>query len=361
LLALIAMQWMRYDGAQVFFFDKGRSARAAILGLGGTHLDLGAEGSLAFQPLRRIDELGDRTFALDWLVGLAAKEGVEITPDVKEALWSALKSLATAPESERTLTGLTVLLQSAKLAQALRPYTLDGPYGRLLDADTDNFSLAPVQCFEMEELMHQPGLVAPVITFLFHRLEDAFGSLSAAGSASHPTLLVLDEAWVFLDDPLFAGRIREWLKVLRKMNVAVVFATQSLADIEKSTIAPALIESCPTRLFLPNERAIEPQQRAVYERFGLNDRQIDLIAGALPKRDYYLQSPKGARVFELGLGPLALAFCAAGSPEDQALIDRLLAAHGSEEFAFHYLNERNLSWAADLLNQWSADHRPDAS
>jgi type IV secretion system protein TrbE len=69
------------------------------------------------------------------------------------------------------------------------------------------------------------------------------------------------------------ARIREWLKTLRKKNVSVVFATQSLADIERSTIAPALIESCPTRIFLPNDRALEPQARAVYERFGLNARQ----------------------------------------------------------------------------------------
>ena len=114
----------------------------------------------------------------------------------------------------------------------------------------------------------------PVLTYLFHRLEERFD-----GS---PTLLVLDEAWLFLDNPLFAARIREWLKVLRKKNVAVVFATQSLADIAESSIAPAIIESCPQRIFLPNDRAVEPQARAAYERFGLNDRQIELIARRRP-------------------------------------------------------------------------------
>ena len=108
-----------------------------------------------------------------------------------------------------------------------------------------------------------------MLTYLFHRLEARFDG--------RPTLLILDEAWIFLDDALFAARIREWLKTLRKKNVAVVFATQSLADIERSTIAPALIESCPTRIFLPNDRALEPQARAVYERFGLNARQIEIL------------------------------------------------------------------------------------
>ena len=116
----------------------------------------------------------------------------------------------------------------------------------------------------------------------------------------------------------FAGQLREWLKTLRKKNASVIFATQSLADIDGSAIAPAIIESCPTRILLPNDRAIEPQIMAIYRRFGLNDRQIEILARATPKRDYYCQSRRGNRLFELGLGEVALAFTAASSKADQA-------------------------------------------
>ena len=118
-------------------------------------------------------------------------------------------------------------------------------------------------------------MVAPVLTYLFHALEQRFDG--------RPTLLVLDEAWVFLDAPLFASRIREWLKTLRKKNVAVVFATQSLADIAESAIAPAIVESCPTRIFLPNPRALEPTQSEAYRRFGLNETQARILS-AIPCR-----------------------------------------------------------------------------
>ena len=181
----------------------------------------------------------------------------------------------------------------------------------------------------MEALMQHKALIAPVLTYLFQRLEARFDG--------RPTLLILDEAWTFLDDALFAARIREWLKTLRKKNVAVVFATQSLADIERSTIAPALIESCPTRIFLPNDRALEPQARAVYERFGLNARQIEILSIAAPKRDYYAQTARGNRLFELGLGPVALALCGASSPDDQRLIDRCLAEGEPTGFAARFL------------------------
>jgi type IV secretion system protein TrbE len=160
---------------------------------------------------------------------------------------------------------------------------------------------------------------------------------------------MLDEAWIFLDHPLFAARIREWLKTLRKKNVAVLFATQSLADIADSSIAPAVIESCPQRILLPNDRAIEPQGRQAYERFGLSDRQIELISRATPKRHYYLQSARGNRLFELGLGPIALALCGASDPASQKRIEAILAEHGQTDFAARFFESVDLDWAADLL------------
>ena len=344
LLSLMALQWRRYPEARIFLFDKGASARAATLAMGGEFYALGADTDMAFQPLARIHDERDRSWAAEWIAGLIAHESVEVTPEVKEAIWSALTSLASAPAEERTLTGLSVLLQSNRLKQALLPYMLDGPFGRLLDADGDRLGDASVQCFEMEELMHTPSLVLPVLTYLFHRLERRFD-----GS---PTLLVLDEAWVFLDHPLFAGRIREWLKTLRKKNVAVVFATQSLSDVAGASVAPALIESCPSRIFLPNDRATEPQETAIYDSFGLNRRQIELIAQATPKRDYYMQTRMGNRLFELGLGPIGLAVCGSSDKAAQALIDHVLETRSDDGFAAAFLRERGLPWAADLIDHF---------
>lgn len=350
LLSLLALQFRRYPAAQIFIFDKGWSARAAVLAMGGRHHELGQRSedspdALAFQPLRRIDEAGERVWAAGWLHGLLEHQNVSVTPQIKEAIWSALLSLSSAPPGERTLTGLLLLLQSNALKSALLPYTLEGPFGALLDAADDHLALSDVQCFETETLMNRPGAVPPVLHYLFHRLEEKFDG--------RPTLLILDEAWLFLDNPLFAARIREWLKVLRKKNVAVVFATQSLADVSESSIAPAIIESCQQRIFLPNDRAIEPQSRAAYERFGLNERQIELIARATPKREYYLQSRRGNRLFDLSLGPIALALCGSSDPQSQRMIDRLLEEDESQ-FLPRFLEGRGLGWAVGLLDPFPA-------
>jgi type IV secretion system protein TrbE len=341
LLSMFALQFRRYPGSQIIVFDKGRSARAATLAMGGRWYELGVNGGLAFQPLRRIDDNGSRLWALDWLCGVLTHERVLISPEVKESVWSALRSLASAPRRERTMTGLVALLARDELRQALEPYTLEGPYGRFLDADQDDLSESDIITFEMDELMNLSGLIAPFLTYTFHALESRF--------SGRPTLLVIDEAWVFLDDPLFSQRIREWLKTLRKLNVAVVFATQSLTDIAGSKIASAISESCPTRIFLPNPRAVEPAQSEIYSRFGLNETQIRLISKAFPKREYYLQSRVGNRLFELGLGPIALALAASSTPDDQRLINVAIAESGPERFAEQFLIKRGLPWAADLL------------
>ena len=346
LLALMALQFRRYAQAQVFAFDFGGSIRAAALAMGGDWHDLGggltegSDASVSLQPLARIHETYERAWAADWIVAILMREGITITPEAKEHIWTALTSLSSAPVEERTITGLCVLLQSNDLKQALRPYCVGGAYGRLLDAEAEHLGRAAVQAFEIEGLVGT-GAAPAVLSYLFHRIGDRLDG--------RPTLLIIDEGWLALDDEGFAGQLREWLKTLRKKNASVIFATQSLSDIDGSNIAPAIIESCPTRLLLPNERAIEPQITAIYRRFGLNDRQIEILARATPKRDYYCQSRRGNRLFELGLSEVSLALCAASSKSDQTLIANLVAEHGRDRFLAAWLRSRDAGWAVDLI------------
>ncbi len=336
LLATLALQFRRYPGSRIFAFDMGRSMRATILGLEGEHYDLGTDGSIAFQPLARIDQEGYRDLGGRVDRGpagprrhrrRAGREGGRVVGARKSR-----ERPGRATHDDRTL-GAAAIERAAP--GACSPTCSAAPTGSCSMPITTGSEVADVQGFEMEELMHSKAAVLAVLHYLFARLEERFDGA--------PTLLILDEAWLFLDDPVFASRIRQWLKTLRKKNVSVVFATQSLADIRESTIAPAIIESCPSRIFLPNPQATEPQIRAIYEGFGLNARQITIVAQAQPKRDYYYQSRLGNRVFDLDLGPVALAFAAASTPEDQRAIDDVLASDPPDGFAAAWLRHRDLA------------------
>ncbi|MBV9409554.1 MAG: DUF87 domain-containing protein [Candidatus Eremiobacteraeota bacterium] len=342
LLGLLAASHFRYPNAQVFVFDKGYSALPLVWGCGGEHYDIMGEGDgPSFCPLAHVDDVAERAWAAEWLENVVALQGVTVTPAHRQAIYQALTLLA---ESEsRTITDLLHgPLQNRELRAALERYALDGPLGMLLDARDDSLREDMFQVFELEHLMQSGSAsarnVVPVLLYLFHRIEQRLDG--------RPTLLILDEAWTFIDNALFAEKIRDWLKTLRKKNAAVVFATQSVSDILERPITAALLESCPTKIFLPNAEARSQNASAAYKRIGLTDRQIEILSYAKPKRQYYLTSPLGQRLFDLGLGPVALAFVGASGKEDLQTVRMLRERYGVNEWPAEWLWRRNMPVAA---------------
>jgi type IV secretion system protein VirB4 len=194
--------------------------------------------------------------------------------------------------------------------------------GRFLTFETENL-------FPLSE-----KAVVPVLLYLFRQIEKR---LTGA-----PTLVPLDEAWVFLRNPLFRERVREWLKTLRKMNATVLLATQNLSDIFNSPIKDVVLESCPTKILLPNAEAGNPASKAFYESIGLNDREIGIVQRALPKREYYVVSPLGRRKIALGLGGVALSFVGVSGKEQRQEALDLMASYG-EDWIPQWLRRRGLA------------------
>ena len=190
-----------------------------------------------------------------------------------------------------------------------------------------------------------PAFMLEVVSLLLIIVSaNAYAFFVRCTGAEAPPFVVVRDTYYYA-----FGTFSTWLKTLRRKNASVLFSTQSLADITRSPVAPAVIESCLSRIFLPNARAIEPESRDAYERLGLNARQIETIARAVPKRDYWFQSASGCRLFELALGPVALAFCGASRAEDLAEIDRLIGEVGQAAFPPTWLRRKQLGWAADLI------------
>jgi type IV secretion system protein VirB4 len=343
LLALIAAQFRRYQHSQIFAFDKGQSMLPLTLAAGGHHYEIGggerAEPTLSFCPLTELATDEDRAWASEWIGTLVALQGVALTPEHRNAISRQVRLMAGT--IGRSMSDFVSGVQLREVKDALHHYTVDGPMGQLLDAETDGLTLGMFQTFEIEKLMNmgERNLV-PVLTYLFRRIEKRL--------TGNPSLIILDEAWLMLGHPVFRDKIREWLKVLRKANCAVVLATQSISDAERSGIIDVLKESCPTKICLPNGAAREPGTREFYERIGFNDRQIEIVAGAVAKRDYYVASPDGRRLFDMALGPLTLSFVGATGKESLQQIRALFVQHG-QGWPIHWLKQRGVYHAEQLL------------
>jgi len=344
LLATLAASQFRYPRAQVFAFDKGYSMAPLVLAAGGQHYDIaGDDSQLAFCPLGKIDSDAERGWAAEWLESLCELQGLTMAPDLRKEIYRAVVQLGeqTKFAFERTLTDYLTVVQDQEIRAALEYYTLRGSVGDLLDAKEDGLDLDRFQVFELEHLMNRgERVVIPVLTYIFHKL--------AARFDGSPTLLILDEAWIMLGHPVFRAKIREWLKVLRKANVAVVFATQSLTDLTKSGIADVVFESCPSKILLANSEAQTESVRPLYEEIGLNSRQIEIVARMTPKRQYLHLHTDGRRVFELGLTAEELAFVGASDRDSLRRLAELRALE-PDTWPAAWLRERGL---ADATQQW---------
>jgi type IV secretion system protein VirB4 len=346
LLGLLAAQWFRYERAQVFAFDKGYSLYVLNKAAGGEFYDLaGPKTRLAFCPLEELSSDSDVTWAVGWLEALCVLNNLKVTPKHRNALTEAVLQLRLSPS--RTLTELSANVQDMEVRDALQHYTLAGPLGSLLDADEDVLGSGRFLTFETENLLQlDDKSVLPVLLYLFRRIEKRLD-----GS---PTLVLLDEAWVYLKHGLFRERMRDWLKTLRRMNGVVVMATQQLSDICNSEIADVILENCPTKILLPNAEAQTPNSKSFYDRVGLNDTELNLIQTSVPKQHYYVLSPMGRRLISLGIGRVALSWVGVNGREERQLVESVLEKF-PDSWRSEWLRLRGLSKWADYLDRMEVD------
>lgn len=336
-LAFIQGQYLKYKNARVIAFDKGGSTRVLNKAAGGIFYDLGSKG-LKFQPLAKCDDEIERLWCQEWLEEiLTLNEGIKLKPLEKTYISEALKSVGKLPVQLRTMSSFvnTIRGMDQDLKIALEKYTGNGILGQYFDGYIDFMSnTTSYMVFEMEKISQSKMAVTPALSYLFHKIETELLD-------GRPTLITLDECWLFFDNPQFEAKIREWLKVLRKKNAGVLFATQSLTDIANSSILSAVLDACYSRIYLANPNAETEEHIATYKTFGLNETEIYMLTRMTEKKHYYFKSPKGSRLYELALSPLELAYVATAGEDDQKKY-RELESLDTKEFNIEWLNYKGL-------------------
>ena len=327
LLNLLEMQVFKYPGSLVIVFDKGRSCRQPCLASGGLFYEPAAENAdgVNFQPLRHLETDRDMMDATDFIETCITVNKGNVPPPMRAAIIESLNALKDIPPVRRTITSFLQYVnyqdpetKRPVIRDMLADYAIGGKYGKIFDAANSDMSLdTRFLAIEMEALMNRgENCVVPALFYLFNYIEKKFdGRL---------TLLVLDEAWLFLKNKIFADKITEWLKVLRKKNVYVVFATQEVADVANSPLKTTIIQQCLTKIYLADPAALTPGMMKVYQEFGLTNSEISLIADATMKRDYFYTSTLGRRLFQLDLGQLTLSII--GAP-NHAFLDELTSKY----------------------------------
>lgn len=351
-LCLLEASWLKYKDSHVIVLDKDKTARGVTMGAGGVYVEPGSE-DVAFQPLRNLDTDVDLMWASEFIQQCLAEQGIVTDAKKNEHILDALKQLRDTKEPNgRDITTFQQYVIDDEIRVGIQPYTLTGQYGKIFDAKDTKIGMSRFVMIELGTLMKLgKAAVTPALMFLFKFIESHFAKPN--DDKGHMTLLVLDEAWVYLDNDYFSKTIEDWLLTLRKKRVAVVFATQEVSKAANSKISTTIVSQCQTRFYLADPNATTDIVREGYRQFGLDEDEINTIANGRMKRDYFYKSPYGARMFQLELDKFTLGLIC----PDASLLDRLeqrygrnsqieLAAEISREEGFNpdkYLKDANIA------------------
>ena len=325
---------------RTILFDKDRGGELFIRGIGGRYDRISPGEPTGFNPLALPDTPANRAFLRDWLAVLLKADGPEEFALISSAVDAAYQNDA----SLRRLRHFKELLAGAKrpepgdLADRLGAWigSIGGDGGEhawLFDNEQDLLDLDQrVLGFDMTQLLENPRLRTPVMMYLFHRIDERLDG--------QPTMILIDEGWKALDDEVFAARIRDWLKTLRKRNALVGFATQSARDALESRISTALVEQTATMVFLPNSRA-RPEDYC--DGFGLTEHELALIR-SLPahSRCFLVRQPDASVVVRLDLS---------GAPEVLTILSGREAAVRRLDLLREAVGDEPSQWYPALTNR----------
>lgn len=332
-LNFLAAQAQKFS-PRTILFDKDRGAEIFVRAIGGRYSRIAAGEPSGFNPLSLPDRPENRAFLRDWLGVLLEANGPEELATISAAVDAAYANdpaLRRLSHFRELLAG-TRRPQPGDLASRLDAWIGHGPHGAgehawLFDNGLDRLDMeARTLGFDMTALLESPRLRTPVMMYLFHRIEERLDG--------KPTMILIDEGWKALDDEVFASRIRDWLKTLRKRNALVGFATQSARDALDSKISTALVEQTATMIFMPNARA---KAEDYCEGFGLTEHELDLIR-SLPahSRCFLIRQPNASVVVRLDMSGMPEAITVLSGRESSVRkLDALRAELGDDPSAWY--------------------------
>lgn len=362
LLGNMIAQFLRYENAKVKIFDKDFSHKALTDSLGGNHHNLGNANQLSFAPLSDLSNDSKKLRAANYIAMLVDIQGIKITPEIRTDIYAAIHSLSQGNNEEsRNITVFRSIVQNVVVREALEYYTINGQL-KVLDAVKNAYQNGHIETFETGWLLSQNKEISiPILKHIFDKIDEFLEE----SEGKYPTLIVLEEAWRYILSEYFSEKIEEWLMTLRKHNGRIIFTTPTLTalydPIEKSLnkTSAIILESCSKKILLPNNQ-MDEDTRIIYQKMSLNERQVDIIANAVPKHDYYLTSHEGNRLFNLGFDnarPVALNFFGL-SLDEGAELSKCKEKNG-DMWVYHWLIQRGFDEWADywknLYNKTQGD------
>ncbi|WP_410648023.1 VirB4 family type IV secretion system protein [Amycolatopsis sp. cmx-4-54] len=312
------------DGVQAFVVDPEDEYARLASQVGGTYVHLGA-GGVRLNPFDlpvHVGANGRRTAPQDALkrrslflhTVLAVLFGTERTPAERAVLDTAITATyasAGITGDARTWTRPAPLLRdlrdtlddsgdtvAADLAARLHPF-VDGSFGDLFDGPTTATPDGHLVVFSLRDLPDELRAIGTLLVL------DAVWRRVSNPAHRRPRLVVVDEAWLLMQQPEGARFLFRMAKAARKHWCGLTVATQDTADVLSSDLGKAIVSNAATQVLLRQApQAIDEIADA-----------FDLSAG---ERQFLLSADRGQGL--LSSGTQRVAFQSLASPTENFLV-----------------------------------------
>lgn len=325
LLACFLLSQALRTGARLIYFDKDRGADLFIRAVGGRYSLIRPGHASGFNPLRLPDSPSTRAFLADWLGLLMTARGEPLSAAESVLLRSAIDDSFKLPEAERRLAVIAAFvprISAGGLAERLRPWHGDDQYAWLFDHEEDRLSLDErVMGFDLTEVLSDPVMRVPALYYLLQRVDRVLAS-------GKPTIIVIDEGWAALADPVFSNLVENWARTLRKRGGMVLFASQSPESITRNPVGGVILSQSPTHIFMPSPNS----DAAAYAGYNLTERELELILTLdRESRCFLVKHGRHSVIARLDLSGMGDAIALLSSRQETVeLLDQVLAETGED-------------------------------
>ena len=320
-----ALTMAEKTGARCVLFDKDRGAEIVSRAIGGTYLALDSGVPSGLSPLRALSSTpSNLEFLRTWVTMLVAGDG-SLTPGEEKAVEQAVAAIMTLPPHHRSLGELRAMLGQSDpngIGPRLEKWAAGRALGWVFDNEEDLVQLdAPFVGFDMTKVLDNAEVCGPVMAYLFHRVE--------ALVTGQRLIIAIDEFWKALSFKVFENFAENKIKVIRKQNGIMLFATQSVKDALKSPIGHSIIQECQTQILFPNSKG---QPEDYISGINCTPAEYELVTQELPNtRAFLVKQGTASLVAQLDLSGMddALAVIS-GRTRTVELMNRLRSDHGDD-------------------------------
>jgi type IV secretion system protein VirB4 len=318
-----------------YIFDIGGSFQSLTRIFAGSYLNVGQESrDFTINPFSLDPTRENLQFLFALFRVLIETDRYHLDFKEERQLYSGIERMYMLDREQRTVSNFAEII--GELKDRLHKWTQAGQYGFVFDNVEDTLTFSRFQTFNFHGWNDAPAVLEPLLFYVLHRASNEIGDPKKLGTFK---LFLLDEAWLFIRNETIRNYVTQAQKTWRKHNAAMLLATQSIKELATSGMLTVVAESCPTKIFLANP---DMDAQVYRDAFGLNDTELDLIAGLIPPGQMLIRKQTGSKKIRLNVDSLSY-WMATNNAKDNILKQQYFERYGIAEGLRHLAVEHPFS------------------